>query len=120
MLFQSTYPSQQVLASTTQIAAAGASITLAPKAGFLTVVSGVTLTTGVVATAVHGIWTVSDGTWTQSYYVLMSNVPYLGQVNYIPGLYSTAPNTAITITVPAITGGAPFALAAQGYYVIPG
>jgi hypothetical protein len=109
---------QQCQASGTFLAAAAGSISLPAITGMRTVLTGVTLTCGVATGTVHGIWTVTDGTWSQSYYIMMSAtiIPAPVDLTLQPGVYASAFGTAITISVPAITSGAPYALSAQGYY----
>ncbi len=113
-------PSQplQVLASGTFVAAAAGSVSLPAMAGVTTVLAGVTVSIGIAGAASHGIWTVSDGIWTQSYYVMFSTtVPGSIDLDFVPGIYATNVNTAITISVPAITNGSPYAISAQGYRI---
>lgn len=110
---------QQVQASGTFAAAAAGSISIPAEPNLRGVLTGVTFTTGIAGATVHGIWTISDGTWTQSYYGLWSATIPAPPVDLTlaPGVYASALNTAITISVPAITNGPPYALAAQGYYM---
>lgn len=119
------YQPSQVLASASFTAAAAGSVTLLGKTGYQTVVTGFTISGGFATGTVHGIPTVSDGTWTQSYYVMMSAtipMPPL-VVGFAPGLMSTnvgaatPTNANIVVSVPAITSGSPYSIAVQGFYI---
>jgi hypothetical protein len=119
------YQPAQVLASNSFTAAAAGTVTLLGKTGYQTVISGVTVTAGIATGTVHGIWTISDGIWTQSYYVFMSATIPMPPVplTFAPGLMSTnigavtPTNANIVITMPAITSGAPYTISTQGFYL---
>ena len=108
----------QALASNSFAAGAAGSIVLPALLKFQTVITGVIVSCGYAAAVEHGIWTISDGVWTQQFYILMSpTVPSFEPVPFAPGLYASAINTAITIAMPAIASGSPYTLTAQGYYI---
>jgi hypothetical protein len=119
------YQPAQVLASNVFGAGAAGSIIIPGKTGVQTVVTGVQVTAGVATATIHGVWTISDGVWTLNFYVYMSATIPMPPVllPFAPPLMSSAigaaipSNANIVIAMPAITGGAPYALAAEGYYL---
>lgn len=75
------------------------------------------LTSGAPNPLVSGIATISDGTWTLN--VVFVETVTAGGALILPfgeqPLVASAPNTPITVTIPAIGGGAVAAVAVAGY-----
>jgi hypothetical protein len=102
---QETTPGSGITASITP--------TSAQRRAYLT---GVTITSANPSAIAVGTATIGDGVWTLKYQ-FVETVSAGGCLNldFIPPLVASAVNSAITITVPPISGGATAAIAAMGF-----
>ena len=99
-------------------AAAANVVTLPTAPGRTTFISGFELTTGVViaaASAVVSVAGVSNGLNYQVTELAVGNGNLV--VSYIPAIPASAPNTVISVSLPALTGGGVTALNARGYLI---
>ena len=88
--------------------------TIATRRAYLT---KAIITSAAPAAITSGLVTISDGTWTLNF-EFVETVSAGGALVLPFGeqpLVATTPNTPITVTVPAIAGGATAAIAATGY-----
>jgi hypothetical protein len=102
----------QVVASSGNKAATSGTAAIAASATKTSYITGFDITgTGATATSIIAV-TVSDGTWTQSYELVVTagvtglafGVPVIS-VNYPTPLAGSAINTAITVTLPSLGAG---------------
>jgi hypothetical protein len=104
-------------ASGTGTAAAQNAVALSGNANQYTFLSKAIVTSQSPAAQVGGVVTISDGTWTLSFQ-FVETVSAGGFMHLDFGdapLQASAVNTAITVTIPAISSGAATAIALVGY-----
>ena len=111
--------SSPAYASATGAPGVSNTVTIAALASNFTFITGFTVSAQPPSgtNPVGGVVTISDGTWTL-YYQFVDTVSAGGFINKelnIP-LMSTDVNTAITLTLAAITGGGATAVELRGYY----
>jgi hypothetical protein len=103
-------------ASATGAAAAQVQVPLPAVAGQYECFEHAIITSANPTSTVSGVVTVSDGTWTKSYqFVETTSLGGLLIVNLPTPFRATNQNSAITVTLPAITGGAAGAIDVSGY-----
>lgn len=107
----------QVTGSTTISAAQSGSASLAGTSGKTTYITGFTVIAGAVASEVEGNVTVTGLVSGTMNYRLVETVSAGGVINvqFSSGIAASAPNTAITVNVPAITNGGAVTVAMTGY-----
>ena len=105
-----------VIASATAAAAASCAATLAGTAGKTTYIMGFVITTAAPAAAVTGTATITGLSTTLNFQIVES-VTFGGElvVEFPFPIPASAPNTAIVVTLPAITSGAVSAVSAWGF-----
>lgn len=103
--------------SATITAASSGTCTLAGTANKTTYIRGFTVTAAVAAAIVSGLVTITGLTNTMNFQFdnLATGQSALQQYFGEDGIPASAPNTAIVINIPAITGGAAIAVNAWGY-----
>lgn len=105
-----------VVASATAAAAAACTATLAGVAGRTTYICGLAITTTNPAGIVSGIATVTGLGVTLNFQVVESTTHgFQLLVTFDNPVPASAANTAIVVTLPAITGGAASAVTAWGF-----
>ena len=102
-------------ASATGAAAAQVQVPLPAVSGQYECFEHAIITTANPTATANGVVTVSDGTWTKSYQ-LVENTSFGGLliINLPTPFRSTNQNAAITVTLPAIAGGAACAVEVTG------
>jgi hypothetical protein len=85
--------------------------------GKITYLSGFTIAAGPVAAAVTGVVTVTGGVAVQQNYQFTETVAGGGLLNmtFNPPIPTASTNQAITVTLPAITGGAVSTVTVTGF-----
>jgi hypothetical protein len=105
-----------ITASATGTAGAANSAALAGATGATTYLCAAIITSLQPAAVENGVVTISDGTFTLKF-DLVESVTLGGQLilPFSPCLKASATNTAITVSVPAISSGAATAISAAGF-----
>jgi hypothetical protein len=100
-------------------AGAGVTVTLTPAFAYNTVfLTQAFLTATSPVAQQSGVATISDGTWTLNFeFVETTSAGGALPLTFLPPLMASAPNTPITVTVPAIAGGSAVAVSATGYEI---
>jgi hypothetical protein len=104
-------------ASNTGTAALQLAVALAGAAGLTTYLGKAIVTSQAPAAMVAGVVTISDGTWTLNFdFVETTSAGGFMHLDFADmPLIASAANTAITVTIPAITNGAVTAISLVGY-----
>lgn len=107
---------EPLIVSNTGSAAAQLQVSLPASVGRITCLKNAVITSAAVAAVVSGVVTISDGTFTLNYQFVetVSAGGYMC-LDFAEPLPASAANTAITVTIPAITGGAVTAIALVGH-----
>lgn len=103
--------------STTILAAASGSVSLAAAVGKTTYIRGFIVTAAAAAAVVSGLITITGLTITMNFQFdnLVTGQSILSEYFGEAGIPASAANTAITVNIPAITGGAAIAVSVWGY-----